>query len=167
LAPFSFNPWRGSTILLLIMSFYRKITSLIKESSTTISFSEAERALRLKQLQEEQGGFWYEEDGFCYPFKEGVEKISWAAIERIVAYKGGQLATDKICLDVFWKDWKWTITEDTLGWYIFVAKLKEVFPTIPGDWDNQIIQPPFASNYIVLYERGQFENLAGEKGGSE
>ena len=105
------------------MGFYRKITSLIKESSTTISFSEAERALRLKQLQEEQGEFQYEEDGFSYSFKEGVEKISWAAIERIVAYKADQLTTDEICLDVFWKDWKWTITEDTPGWYIFVVKL--------------------------------------------
>jgi hypothetical protein len=144
------------------MGFYRKITSLIKESSTTISFSEAERALRLKQLQEEQGEFRYEEDGFCYSFKEGVEKISWTAIERIVVYKVGQLTTDKICLDIFWKDWKWTITQDTPGWYIFLAKLKEVFPTIPGDWESQIIQSQF-----VLYELGQFENLAGEKGGSE
>jgi len=149
------------------MGFYRKITSLIKESSTTISFSEAERALRLKQLQEEQGEFQYEEDGFSYSFKEGVEKISWAAIERIVAYKADQLTTDEICLDVFWKDWRWTITEDTPGWYIFVEKLKEIFPTIPDDWDSQIIQPPFTSNYVVLYDRGQFENLAGEKGGSE
>lgn len=149
------------------MGFYRKITSLIKESSTIISFSEAERALRLKQRQEEQGGFRYEEDGFCYPFKDGVEKISWTVIERIVAYKADRLTTDEICLDIFWKDWKWTITEDTPGWYTFVAKLKEVFPTIPDDWDNQIIQPPFASNCVVLYDCGQFENLAGGKGGSE
>ena len=136
------------------MSFYRKITSLIKESQTTISFTEAERLLRQKQLLEDQGGFRYEEDGFSYSFKDGVEKISWADIQKIIGYKVDLFTIDEIRLDIFWKDWKWTITEDTPGWYQFLAKLKEIFPAIPDNWDDQITHPPFATSSIVLYERG-------------
>ncbi len=114
---------------------------------------EAERALRLKQLQEDTGGFVYEDDGFSYPFKDEVGIVRWADIERIVGYKADSLTADDICMDLFWKDWRWTITEDTPGWYRFLAKLKEIFPTIPDNWDGQMMHPPFATNYTVLYER--------------
>ena len=46
-----------------------------------------------------------------------------------------------------------TISEELPGWYQFILKTKEIFPTIPKDWDIQIIQPAFATNYATIYER--------------
>jgi len=135
------------------MSFYRKITSLLQSSKTTVSFAEAEQALRWQQRQEDPGKFEYGEDGFSYPYKDGPEKIKWTEIERIVAYKEDRITFDEMCLDLFWKGQKWTITEETPGWYQFLKRLVTAFPTIPDNWDGQIAQPPFATSFTVLYER--------------
>jgi hypothetical protein len=63
------------------------------------------------------------------------------------------MTTDEICLDISTNGWKITYSESVPGWYQFVAKLKQAFPAIPDNWDGQIMQPPFATNYTVLYER--------------
>jgi hypothetical protein len=63
------------------------------------------------------------------------------------------MATDEICMDIFSGEWKVTFSESVQGWYQLLAKLKMVFPSIPDNWDGQIRQPPFATNYTVLYER--------------
>lgn len=135
------------------MSFYRKITSLIQPSKNIVSFTEAEKALRWQQLQEDLGEFVYEEDGFRYPFKEHDEKLKWTDIERIVAYKPDLMTMDELCVELFSGNWKITYSESLPGWYQFVKKLNMAFPSLPDDWDWRIIQPPFATNYTVLYER--------------
>lgn len=135
------------------MSFYRKITSLFQPSKNTVSFTEAEKALRWQLLQEDMGEFVFEEDGFRYPFKEHAEKLKWADIERIVAYKLDLMATDEVCVELFSGNWKITFSESLPGWYQFVKKLNMAFPSLPDDWDWQITKPPFATNYTVLYER--------------
>jgi hypothetical protein len=135
------------------MGYFRKITALVQPSKGTVSFAEAEQALHWQRLQEDLGEFVYEEDGFSYPFKEHAGKLPWSEIERIVAYKLDQMTTDEICLDISTNGWKITYSESVPGWYQFVAKLKQAFPAIPDNWDGQIMQPPFATNYTVLYER--------------
>ncbi len=135
------------------MGFYRKITSFLQSSKTTASFTDAERALRWQQLQDDPGKFIYEADGFRYPFKERDEKLNWSAIERIVAYKEDWMTVDEICLDILSGGWTITFSESLPGWYQLLIKLKQVFPAIPENWDGEIIQPAFATNYTVLYER--------------
>jgi len=41
------------------------------------------------------GKLTYEEDGFTYKFKDGIQKIKWTDIERIVAYKADLMTFDK------------------------------------------------------------------------
>jgi hypothetical protein len=124
-----------------------------RKQADAVPYSEAEKALILKRRQEDPGKFTYAEDGFTYAFTEGPEFIRWSEIWRIVTYKLDRLTFDDICLDIFWKDWKLTITEDTPGWDQFVAKLEGNFPGLPEGWYFDVMQPPFATNYTVLYER--------------
>ena len=135
------------------MSFFRKITSLLSTSTATVSFTEAERALRREQKRQDPGAFTYEEDGFFYAFITETRKINWSAIERIVAYKQDLITEDQICLDITYEDWVTTFTEETPGWYIFLRKIKEQFPGIPDNWNDALLQPPFTTNLTVLYER--------------
>lgn len=46
-----------------------------------------------------------------------------------------------------------TINEETLGWFQLVLKLKEVFNSIPKNWDIKITQPAFATNYTTIYSK--------------
>jgi len=135
------------------MSFFRKITSLLSTSTATVSFTEAERALRREQKRQDPGAFTYEEDGFFYAFMTETRKINWAAIERIVAYKQDLITEDQICLDITYEDWVTTFTEETPGWYLFLEKIATVFPGIPPDWDTVLMQTPSDAHLIVLYER--------------
>lgn len=118
-----------------------------------VSFTEAKRSVNFRQQLLDLGGFVYEEDGFTYQFRDGVEKIKWIAIERLEAYKVDLMTTDEIRVNIVYGEYQFTITEETPGWYQFVARTKEVFPTIPKDWDSVITNPAFATNFMVLYER--------------
>ena len=135
------------------MSFFRKITSLLSTSTATVSFTEAERAMRREQKRHDPGAFTYEEDGFFYAFMTETRKISWASIEKIVAYKQDLITVDEICIDIIYDNWVTTFTEETPGWYVFLEKIKMVFPGIPPDWSDAIMRPPFDTKLMVLYER--------------
>ena len=135
------------------MGLYRKIADLFRLPIPTNAITNTEQVLQSQQLQEDPGKFIYEDDGFLYPFKDRDEKLKWAAIERIVGYKLDLMTTDEICLDIFSGSWKITYSESLPGWYQLLIKLQQVFPSIPANWDGHIMQPPFATNYTVLYER--------------
>ena len=130
------------------MGVFRRIEDLLKKSDDkTVSYSDAEKLLRLKALEEELGKFKYEADGFTYEFESEVEKVRWADILRIDGYKVDRYTTDEICLDIFWLDNKWTISEETPGWYQFLNRIKEALPSIPANWDG------VTTNHTVLYRR--------------
>jgi hypothetical protein len=135
------------------MSFFRKITSLLSTSTATVSFTDAERAMRREQKRQDPGAFTYEEDGFFYAFMTETRKINWASIDKIVAYKQDLISADEICIDIIYDNWVTTFTEETPGWYIFLEKIKAIFPNIPPDWSDTIVQPSFDTQLMVLYER--------------
>ncbi len=138
------------------MGFYRKISSLFNNpSKVTIPFTEGERTLKWQQILQDMGNFVYEEDGFTFSFKDGPQKILWAEIERLVAYKVDLMTTDEICMDIFWNGWRTTITEETPGWYQFVERTKVVFPNTPANREGEITHPPFVRNEMVIYERNK------------
>jgi hypothetical protein len=140
------------------MGVFRRIEDLLKKSDDkTVSYSDAEKLLRLKALQEDLGKFNYEADGFTYEFESGVEKVNWSDILHIDAYKINRGTYEELCLEIFWLYNKWTISEETPGWYQFLNKIKEAFPSIPANWDGTIAQPPFATNHTVLYQRKDSE----------
>jgi len=108
---------------------------------------------RWHRLEVDPGKFVYQEDGFTYPFNDGVTKIKWTDIERISAYKADRFTYDEICMEITSGGLTWTLNEDTPGWYQLLKRLADVFPSIPKEWDWDIVQPAFATNYIILYER--------------
>ena len=99
------------------------------------------------------GKFKYEDDGFIFEFETEQQKIKWVDIERLIAYKRDLMTTDEICLDIVFNNWQTTINEETLGWYQFVEKTKVIFPSIPKNWDTEIVHPAFETNLTILYQR--------------
>ena len=101
----------------------------------------------------DNGIFDYTEDGFTITLKE-LKKIKWTQIQSIFAYKVDLLTTDEICIDVFCDyDISFRVTEETAGWFVFLERLKEQFPTIEEDWNINIAQPAFATNLTLVYDR--------------
>jgi hypothetical protein len=136
------------------MGFFRRIEGLFqKPKAGSVSYTEEESKLRYQQLLEDPGKFAYDEDGFTYTFSDGPLKIRWDQVSHIDTYKRDHLTTDEVCLDIFWQEWKMTIGEDTPGWHQFVSRMTEVFPQIPEDWWDIVVQPPFAANFRTIYQR--------------
>ncbi len=97
--------------------------------------------------------FGYGPDGFSYKSNDKVKKIEWLEIDVLTAYKADLLTYDEICLEIVCGDLVLTITEETPGWANFVLRTKSIFPSIPVDWDSQIVQPAFATNQTTLYQK--------------
>lgn len=137
------------------MTILKKILNLFSPDDKTIEASqisdESKKHFDIKF--NDLGKFTYEDDGFIFQFKTEQQKIKWADIERLIAYKQDLLTTDEICLDIVYNNWQTTITEETPGWYQFVEKIKLIFPNIPKNWDSEIVHPAFATNLTILYQR--------------
>ena len=86
-------------------------------------------------LYEQFGVFSYEEDGFVVQLLQGAKKYLYSRIEAIVAYKIDMVSYDEMRLELVFDECVLRISEDAPGWYQFVRKMKEVFPSIPKDWD--------------------------------
>jgi hypothetical protein len=64
------------------------------------------------------------------------------------------MTTDEICIDIFCDDnISFRVTEETAGWFVFLERLKEQFPTVEEDWNVSIAHPAFATNLTLLYDR--------------
>ena len=97
----------------------------------------------------------YDENGFTIHFEEFKQTVRWNEITQINVFKVDQLTVDRIDMEIIFGDKAFVISEDLPGWYQFVKKTKEVFPTIPKDWDEAIIKPAFATNYRTIYNMNQ------------
>jgi hypothetical protein len=100
----------------------------------------------------------YKEEGFILHFKDASKIIKWSAIESITAYKIDLFSTDEICINIVYNNVQTTITEETAGWEQFVEKTKQIFPVIDKNWDIDIVLPPFAMCYTILYQREDQNN---------
>jgi hypothetical protein len=134
------------------MNLLQKLTSLFHRPATA-PLTHAEATARWQNLQEDPGKFIFEADGIRYPFKEHDEKLKWTDIERITAHKLDLFTIDEIRIDIFSGEGKITFSESIPGWHRLLTQLKTIFPSIPENWDGEITQPPFATNFRVLYER--------------
>jgi hypothetical protein len=101
----------------------------------------------------DNGIFEYTDEGFTISLEE-LRKIKWAQIQTIFAYKVDLFTTDEICIDVICdNNISFRVTEETAGWFVFLERLKEQFPTIEEDWSINITQPAFATNLTLVYDR--------------
>ena len=106
------------------------------------------------------GIFEYTDTGFTVSLK-GPKEVNWNEIRTILAYKLDLIATDELCIEVFCdNNVSFRVTEGTAGWFTFVARLNEQFPTIKEDWNLTIVHPAFEPNLTLLYDR---ENRSQEE----
>ncbi len=142
--------------LATIMSFLKNIRFLLKSKKAKAAYvNQQVEAMQQKTgnvLQE--GMFEFQHSGFYFNFKDGRSFIKWSDIIRIDAYKIDLITIDEIRLDIVLEKFQFTITEETPNWNLFIEKSKEVFTTIPKDWDRIITKPAFNANYITIYKVG-------------
>lgn len=92
-------------------------------------------------------------DGFFYSI-DGIEKkVSWNEIDKIIAYKKDLFTTDLVCVDITHNTTIITLTEELVGWDIFVKTMGEKLPLIDPDWEWKVIQPPFETNLITIFKK--------------
>jgi hypothetical protein len=105
------------------------------------------------EIYADLGLFEYSEDGFKITTQDFSKDIKWTEIHQINAYKKDVYAYDLIVMEIVCGENSLTINEETLGWFQLVLKLKEVFDSIPKDWDMKITQPPFKTNFTTIYNK--------------
>ena len=141
------------------MTIFKRILNLFSVNSKKTKRSQISDEVkeRFERKFNDVGKFRYEEDGFIFQSSSGEQKVKWADIERLVAYKKDLVTIDEICLDIIYNNREITVTEETVGWYQFLQKIRLEFPSIPENWDSDIAHPAFATNLRVLYQRADRE----------
>lgn len=95
-------------------------------------------------------------EGFSIQFKNGIDSHHWEEIETIFGYKKDLITYDEICMDIFLQDQHViTLTEELPNWIALNEKLTILFPGFDLSWYTSIMQPPFATNLTLLYDRQQ------------
>ena len=119
---------------------------------------------QFQKAQEDIGFFAYTETGFNLTGHKGVTNYNWSDIETIFGFKEERLATYEICMDIFFSE-KVSIhlTESTPGWYQFNNRLSKAIPTVSENWDTEVVQPPFATNMTLLFDKGNRSKELAEK----
>src|ERR1700761_4272851 len=85
------------------MGFFRRIEDFFQRpQANTITFDEAEKALRWKKLQEDLGAFTFSEEGFTYQTADELLSIKWIDVIRVISFKRDLFTYDLICLQLFW-----------------------------------------------------------------
>ncbi len=108
----------------------------------------------IKSFEEQQldlGAFTYTDNGFTLTYEDFTKTLRWSEITELNVYKKDLMTIDEIRMEIVYGDKQIEISEELPGWYQFVSRTKEIFPSIPKQWDFEIIQPPFATNYKTIY----------------
>lgn len=136
------------------MRVIKKILKVLfnRDKSQLLARIDEQSKIKFERHYNDFGKFIYEDDGFLFNFDYPEQKIKWNDIERLVGYKADLFTIDEIRMDIVYNNYQITISEETPGWYQFLEKIKSIFSTIPKDWDTEIIQPPFQTNCMILYE---------------
>jgi len=95
----------------------------------------------------------FDSGGFSVHHESSATTIKWTEISKICAFKTDQITIDRIDAQILCTSGVVSIHEHLPGWTTFVEKSKEALEAIPGDWELEIIQPPFASNFTTIYEQ--------------
>jgi hypothetical protein len=106
-----------------------------------------------EDMYQDLGAFQYDKEGFTISYEDFTKRIKWVDIIQLNVYKVDQMTIDRIEMEIVYKETSFSISEELPGWYQFVLKTKEIFPTIPKDWDIKIIHPAFATNYTTIYDK--------------
>jgi len=82
--------------------------------------------------------------------------VSWAEVQRVVAFKRDLFAVDLVCLQIeFGDDRAWEVNEEMAGWGELLDSMPSVLPgcMTKDEILDRVVQPPMATNETVVYER--------------
>ena len=79
----------------------------------------------------------------------------WEEITRVAGYKKDCITVDQIRFVVSDGAYEIELTEDMQGWRELVAALPERVIGFPmeSEWFPKLAQPPFATNFTILFEK--------------
>ena len=83
-----------------------------------------------------------------------IDQVAWATVSRIETYKLDLLTTDCICMLFTVGDGEKSVevSEECGGFDEMRKALEAEFPDIPGDWYGEVMQPPFETNHMILFD---------------
>ena len=132
------------------MTWFNKIFS---KAVTPRHLTNSNSGKSFDEMYNDLGVFLYDNNGFIMTYEDFTKRLEWKDITQLNVYKVDQYTIDRIDMEIVYGDKAFTISEELPGWYQFILKTKEIFPTIPKDWDIEIVQPAFASNYRTIYDK--------------
>lgn len=100
-----------------------------------------------------EGDFQYTQDSFALTRIAPETFYKWNEIEEITANKLDLMTTDEVRLNISFSSMVLTISEEMPGWPLFIEKLMNTLPGIAGDWEEKVIETPFAANTTIIYKR--------------
>ena len=101
-----------------------------------------------------EGAFGFSETGFHLISPHGTGSYDWADLQSVFGFKLDLLTIDEICLDLFFANGSCLrLSESLPGWSALLRHLSTHFPSISPEWEWDVMQPPFATNMTLLFDR--------------
>ena len=94
--------------------------------------------------------------GFIILRNDGQSQlVNWCDVDRITAYKLDLLTYDTICVafEMGDEDQSVQICEEVDGFENLISHMNNAFPEINPNWHDEVMLPPFVTNFTVLFER--------------
>jgi len=141
----------GATAAILLWQFINPKNKFVGKNSEEANRI---RANEFKHLYNTKGLFEYDDTGFQFFNNGQLSKVKWESITQMVGFKIDLLTIDEICLHIeIQKSENLEISESTKGWFQFLKKIKEQFPSINKTWEIDIANPAFERNETVIYQK--------------
>lgn len=129
------------------------VTKILSRAFPKPHLTNSNSGKTFEEIENDLGAFQYDELGFTITYEDFTKRLEWTDITQLNVYKVDQMTIDRIDMEIVYGDKTFSISEEFPGWYQFVLRTKEMFPTIPKDWDDSVVQPPFAINYRTIYNK--------------
>jgi hypothetical protein len=82
--------------------------------------------------------------------------LDWSQVVRVTAFKRDRLTTDLVCFLFTLQDGKgFEIHEELVGFEALLAVLPKAFPGFDTRWRETVIQPAFATNERIVWQRSE------------
>ena len=108
-----------------------------------------------KQWLDDAGQFTYSDKGFTITINDTEKQFGWSDVVLMLGYKA-HTHTDLTAVQVTINSgYKFRMTDDTPGWFLFVKQFEDQFDIPHNDWQEELL-PAKSENQlfpIILYDR--------------
>jgi hypothetical protein len=80
-------------------------------------------------------------------------RIKWTEVTELNVFKKDFATFDRVELNIVFGDKSVTVNEDVKGWTEFVDKTKQIFPSMPKNWEAEVVHQPYVTNFTTIYQR--------------